>query len=786
MNNEFVIPSVTVSNSIQNKGNPARVNWRRERNWKPYQLFQHVNLGFPFAVGNYSNNQRRGSGFISGQLIGLDFDNLTPELAHKLLEEEFVKQYASFSYTTPRHKSEQPRIRLVFVLEKPIEGKELYEWDVSKLLAAFAAYNPDNACKDAARMFYGNSKTDLIFTRWIGQLLPGSVLDQIPAQVRLGQAESREVELPRAFIDALERSLRLTGKKHGEFLECHCPIHPPDESCSAAWHPWKHFLWCYHESTHYLAKDVGEQLGVYLSDYTATRKPAVINEASNKFELAISDEISPLMLSDKFEQLNADLVADFAVQNEYGDARLLLHLVGNRLACDKPQNQWYWWGGHFWRKDGKGKTPELLFAPTGEQYANAAGEYTARLAKLEAQLETRNDDPVLQAEVNRIKTIAKDLASRPRALRTNTRAKNVLNIASGLCALEGTEWDRDPLLLGVQNGVIDLRTGNLQPGKLKDYIRKVARVPYKPEAQAPRWKQFILEILDGDLEFAEFLQRLFGYFVTGLVSEHTLALFYGRGRNGKDTLIEIIAYVLGAYASAGTGDLLIDSFASGQATPHLFDLQGRRLVWVTETSEGAKLNVNQVKYLTGAGRINARPLYGNPIEFEATHHIILFTNHKPRVPSQTEDYAIWKRLLLIPLTLSFVDNPKAEHERIRDPYLKQKLLEEGEGILNWLVQGCLQWQTEGLNPPQSILQATEDYARSEDIVGLFLEDCCEFLPLAREHARPIYEAFQAWARSTGFPELGMRKFGERLSSQFAKERTSVGIVYIGLRLRQSS
>lgn len=782
MSTALALPFVTVSSDIRNKGNAAQIKWRTERNWQAHRLFEHVTNGFPFAVGVYRDNRRRGDYFISGQLIGLDFDKLTLESAHKLLAEEFVSLYAAFVYSTPSHTPEAPRLRLVFVLEEPLEGKERYEISVSKLLSMFGDYNPDPACRDAARLFFGSNSPDPAYTAWLGHALPLSLLESLPGQISESEASESE-QLPQAFIEALERELLLTGKKHGEFLECHCPIHPPDRSPSAAWHPEKRFLWCYHEGTHYLAKDVGARLGIHLRDYLPTRA-APIRQLARAEKRQIEGAIPPLSLTDDSPQFDADSIAEYALLNEYGDALLLLALVMRRLIYDHAQRNWYWWGGHFWIKDSRRKTPETLYMPTGEAYARAAGEFTTRQARLEAELETRKDDQALIADLNRIKAIAKELSSRPRALRTHTRSTNVLRIASGLSSLEGNEWDSDPMLLGVQNGVVDLRTGSLRSGRLEDYIRKAATVAYNPNARAPRWEQFILEIVDGNQDLACFLQRLLGYFITGLVSEHILPVCYGRGRNGKDTLMETIGYVMGDYAKAGTGELLIDTSTGGQATPHLFELQGRRLVWVTETSEGARLNVNQVKYLTGAGRISARPLYGNPIEFEATHHIILFTNHKPRVPSQSEDYAIWKRLLLIPLTLSFVDHPAAPHERPRDPYLKQKLINEGEGILAWLITGCQEWQKQGLNPPSSILQATEEYARSEDVVGLFLEDCCELHPQAKTQAQMLLEAYQKWAHVNGYPELGVRKFGERLTAQFSKERSSTGIVYVGVSLRQ--
>jgi putative DNA primase/helicase len=790
--NNIPLPSVTVAYNFKGKGNPAQLQWRLEQKWSINRLFQHVINGYAFAVGEYKGDKtptRRKGDFKRGWIIGLDFDDLTPEKALQLVSEAFVRDYAAFTYTTPSHTPNAPRLRIVFVLDRAIEGVAEYEKAVAKLLTLFAQYNPDTACKDAARLFFGNPSPDPAFTKCLENVLPvdeiSSLPDEKPVAARFPRIPNQSAldngDLPREFIEAIERSIRFTGRKHAEFLECHCPIHPPDDTPSAAWHPEKHFLWCYHESQHYLAKDVGAQFGIELRDYLPNQEQPKRSYALP--ELPEQSNTNPLRLDEPFPSLETEVIAGFAAHNEYGDAKLLMLLISKRIVYDRSQKAWYWWNGNWWIKDEKGKTPELLYKPVGEAYAVAAGETATHLAKLEAELEINKSKTELIAQITRIKAVAKDLASRPRALRTHARAYNVLQIASGLSSLVGNEWDSDPMLLGVKNGIVDLQTGEIRQGRQPEFIRKVAPVDYSPNAQAPRWIEFIDQIFDGNQALVSFIQRLLGYSITGITSDHILPVFYGRGRNGKDTLIETVGHVLGDYAYSGTSDLLIEQHQYGQATPHLYDLMGRRLVWVTETGEGARLNVNQVKYITGAGRITARPLYGGFVEFQATHHVILFTNHKPRVPSQNEDYAIWKRLLLIPLKLSFVDNPFATNERRRDPRLKQKLLQESPGILNWLVSGCLAWQEQGLNPPQTVLEATEEYARSEDIVAEFVEECCALHSEAREKASTLYEAYKEWAKRNGYPDIGGKRFGERLTAQFPKERAHYGMVYIGVQLR---
>ncbi len=770
---------LTVASNAVNKCNPAQIRWQTKFNWTDQNLFDHLTRGYPMSVSVYTptgSPKRRKPNFLRSQLIGLDFDYLTRSQAVELINDPFVVQYGSFTYSTPSHTPDSPRLRIGYVLDTILDSVKKYEAVVRVVHNHISEFNPDNACTDASRFFYGNSQTDPEFTRYIGAVLPLQVVRDIAIQQRqVTKQEKKQSQdlLPIQFIEAITQSLRFKGENRNGFQRCHCPIHPPDEEPSAMWHPEKKILYCFHESRGYLAKEVGQALGIQLSDYRQL--------STDKIDLdrLPNDDNSEKLIIDVGDfvvEIDSEQVVQYVLKNEYGDAELLLFLTQGTIIFDESEKCWNLWDGNRWRRDTNQSIARLLYDPLSETYARVAGQYTVLLIKLEAQ---EGVDEVLLARIRKIK---KEVERRPKALRTYSRAQNVLKIASQLHSMKGTEWDQNPMLLGVRNGVIDLITGELRQATMEDFMRKMTTVEYDPNATAPRWQAFIAEIFD-DSDTALFIQRLLGYCITGKTTDHVLPVFYGRGRNGKDTFIEALAYVMGDYASAGTEELLIQqSNFHGQAQPHIYNLMGKRLVWVTETREGSQLNVNQVKYLTGAGRLTARALYQNPVEFDATHHIILFTNHKPHVPSESEDYAIWKRLLLIPLTLAFVENPTLPNERQRDPELKQKLQSEAKGILRWLIDGCLAWQEQGLNPPMSILSATREYAKSEDVIGVFLDECCEISPYVEVRAKIVFDAYNQWAEDNGYPQLSSRKLGDRFGTQFEKKRSAQGNIYIGLRL----
>jgi len=210
-----------------------------------------------------------------------------------------------------------------------------------------------------------------------------------------------------------------------------------------------------------------------------------------------------------------------------------------------------------------------------------------------------------------------------------------------------------------------------------------------------------------------------------------------------------------------------------------------RLAWVSESKAGARLNVEQVKWLTGGGTLTARPLHGNPVTFTPRFLLLLITNHKPK--ADADDYALWKRVQLIPFTQSFVDKPIAENEHKADLHLAKRLKDEGPGILAWLVRGCLAWQQEGLNPPKSVQLATETYQKEEDDLSQFVEEYCLVGPDYVVRASQFYQAYKQWAESYGTRAMGTRIFGEKMSKRYKKDRAKDGngLAYYGIGLLNS-
>jgi putative DNA primase/helicase len=267
-----------------------------------------------------------------------------------------------------------------------------------------------------------------------------------------------------------------------------------------------------------------------------------------------------------------------------------------------------------------------------------------------------------------------------------------------------SQMDTDPWLLNVANGTIDLRTGTLRPHRREDLITRLAPVEYRPAAKCPRWLKFLSEVFEPHPDIIPFIQVAAGYSLTGDIREECLFLLHGKGRNGKGTLLKILATLMGDYAGTSDFSTFIATRDDRGPRDDVANMKGLRLVTAQEAREGAPLAESIVKWLTGGDRVRVRKLHENSSEFDPTWKIWLASNHKPTIKGQ--DSAIWSRIRLVPFDASF--------EGREDRTLKTALLGELPGVLAWAVEGCLRWQAEGLPSPNSVLKATGEY-RSEAI-----------------------------------------------------------------------
>lgn len=336
------------------------------------------------------------------------------------------------------------------------------------------------------------------------------------------------------------------------------------------------------------------------------------------------------------------------------------------------------------------------------------------------------------------------------------------NLARGIqgIPLDHEELDADGELLGVENGVVDLRTGEHRPANPGDLITIRCPVAWDKDAVAPRWEKAMTEWFR-DPEVRAYVQRIAGSALFGGQKDHNLIIHYGGGRNGKGTFVRALQHVLGGYAAVIHLSLLVETKTNQHDTVKA-DLFRKRLAVASETQKRVKLDEASVKNLTGGDRISARRMREDPWEFSPTHNLWLQTNHLPEVSGR--DVGIWSRIRVVPWKTTF-------NEDERDTNLDETLAKEAPGILSWLVKGCLEWREKGLQEPRAVVAETASYRKAEDKFARFVEATeLEFSPTLEIAAGELRQMLDDWGKSEGI-KPPMRELNGWLEENGAFQRT---------------
>lgn len=336
----------------------------------------------------------------------------------------------------------------------------------------------------------------------------------------------------------------------------------------------------------------------------------------------------------------------------------------------------------------------------------------------------------------------------------------------------GDGWDADQWLFGVANGIVDLRAGKLRAATPKDRITKFSPVALDPMAKCLRFEQFLQEVFDNDSELIRYVQKAAGYTLTGSTEEQCLFACYGKGSNGKTTLLEILLFIMGAYGiDLPFSALETKQYVIGEGV----NLPGARFAKSVEAREGRQLDEARIKSWTGGDTISIRPLHRNTFSFQPTHKLWLSFNHRPVITDDSP--AMWRRIKLIPFLRAF-DPAQA------DKGLPEKLKAEAPGILNWLIEGCLAWQNEGLKVPSAVAQATREYQAESDPLAPFLVDCCEMDPVFKVTKGELWGAYRGWCAVNKEMAVSRNAFADRMKSRgFGEGNTGSARFWTGLRPR---
>ena len=431
--------------------------------------------------------------------------------------------------------------------------------------------------------------------------------------------------------------------------------------------------------------------------------------------------------------LSNDIVTEQSAARQFADEH------GDQFRYCRSAKQWFFWNGVIWIRDERGVAYHW------------AGQLSSRLGEDQSAATRKNLGRA--AFANGVEKFAQ-------------HDPRLVMVADG--------WNSDPMLLGTPGGTVDLRTGELRESRREDCITKVTDVAPLDEP-CPRWIQFLNEATGKDAGLIKFLQQWCGYGLTGLTREHALVFVYGPGGNGKSVFLNVIQTIMKDYAVTAA----MDTFTASNSDKHPTDLAmlcGARLVTASETEEGRAWAEARIKQMTGGDRITAHFMRQDNFTFTPQFKLTIVGNHRPVL--HNVDEAARRRFNIVPFLL--------KPEKV-DNELEAKLMREAGGILKWMIEGCLDWQKNALVRPESVKAATESYFSDQDLLGQWIEDCCDVRLGNRDiwdRSADLFDSWTEYAQKAGEHPGTKKSFGMSMQKRgFEADRLAGARVFRGVRLK---
>ncbi|ASN71416.1 phage/plasmid primase, P4 family [Bacillus toyonensis] len=428
---------------------------------------------------------------------------------------------------------------------------------------------------------------------------------------------------------------------------------------------------------------------------------------------------------------------------ELGNAERIAYYHGENVRyCNELE--WLIWNGKHWHEDSK----RQIEAITAKTLRAIYGEAKAAEDKYQSKL-------------------LHDWAKK--CERRSIRINSILDVRP-MVSVKKKELDSHNFLFNCDNGVIDLKTGELLPHDRDLLLTKLSPIKYDKNADCPNWKAFMESIFkthtgEADHELINYLQKAIGYSLTGVTKEQVMFFLFGNGRNGKSTFINIIQDLLGDYGRQTNSDTFLKKRNDSGINNDVARLDGARFVSAVESEEGQQLSEALVKQITGGEKMSARFLRQEYFEFTPEFKVFFTTNHKPIVKGSDE--GIWRRIMLIPFTVT-IPKDKIDYD------LPDRLAKEMPGVLRWAVEGCMKWQTEGLRAPEAVKAATAEYREDMDILAPFIDENCTVNSSVRIEAKSLYENYTKWCYQNNELELKNRAFYRQLEVRGFKKEKGTG------------
>lgn len=461
--------------------------------------------------------------------------------------------------------------------------------------------------------------------------------------------------------------------------------------------------------------------------------------------MAANDKITSLQ--ERMDRVRAGTVPDEILDSDMANAARLAARHGADLRYTAARG-WFAWDGRRWAADEKGLRVQALAKETAK---SIFGEIEDAKDKDAIYRHARRSQS--KASIDAMVWLARSEPGLPTTI---------------------TEFDSNGWILNVANGTLDLRTGDLRAHRREDLISNMVEIAFDPAAEFEQWDAFLWRVTDRNEDLYAYLRRFVGYLLVGDMTDQSLHFLYGLGANGKSVFCEVLMRLLGEYAVAVSPDLIMLK-RHGGIPNDVARLRGVRAALMNETSQGSRFDEAKLKDLTGGDTLTARFLHQEFFDFRPTHRIVIRGNHKPAINGTDE--GIWRRLRLVPFTVTI---PEDE----RDHQLLSKLEAELPGILNWALQGCREWQAQGLKPPPIIADAVRAYREESDTLGRFIAECCEVRKLAQVKSSTLFKRYQEFAEAAGERWVASKDLPHEMQRRgFEWKRMKQASMYLGIELR---
>ena len=691
-------------------------------------------ISFDHVTAEFQGNYRSKDKFITSNCIPMDCDNdhsddekdwVTPfDVALAFPEVCFFASYSRNHMKVKGNKSARPRFHVYFPIEEIKDAGE-YSSYKEQLYREFS-YFDDNAL-DAARFIYGISIPEV-------ELYDGesSIIDFLQED-KFAKLDENVIEsgirnnTMSHIAGKLIKRFGASDEAHEKFLEQATRCDPPlsDEELSTIWNSAKKF-----------GDKVSNQEG-YISP----------EEYGRSYEEYKPQELTDIAMAEVFSKHNKD------------------------KAIYTVSAGWLYWDEKKWEVS-ELKVMHLYMETAKKVLKNATYEFREAYTKLmQAEMDGAKDVIAkAKSEANK----AKQYLTFAKKMNDHGKVSGILKLGKSMLEVANDNLDSDPFILNTPDGIVDLKTGKMNEHKPSAYCTKMTSVSPAND-NMHLWIETLDEVTGGDKEFQKFLKYHAGSTLIGRVYEEALLLVYGSGGNGKSTVFNSEAHVLGDYAGKIPAESL--TTRAKNVKVDLAELCGKRYILASETEEGQRLSVSMLKQIASVDDISAERKYYAPFSFTPSHSTILYTNHLPKVGSN--DRGTWRRILVAPFNTE-IKNPKTD-------YVDELLKKAGGAILQWMIEGAALYIKNGYKFPYSevVDNAKNAYREENDWIDHFITDRCIKDTTKSVMSNQLYQVYRGWANLNGEYIRNNRDFAAALiCGGYKKKRTSKGIQWIGISLNE--